>query len=346
MAEIQVSKSNFLLEVKNLKKYFPIQKGKQFNTGRVLKAVDDVSFFVEKGETISLIGEAGCGKTTTVQCINRLVDPTEGKVLFQSALLKKPDTGHPVDLTKLGSNQLFAIRQEISMVFQDPAASLNARLTVEEIVAEPLMIHHRYSKDELREKVLNLLEQVGLHADHLHHHPEEFTSGQCQRIAIARALSLSPRLVIYDEPVSALDFSIKAETLKLLNELKQANNLTYILTANGLEEVHLFSNRIAILYAGKIVETAAAEELIASPFHPYTETLVTAIPKADRLSMPGPSLINGVNANSDAPSGCYFHPRCRYAMEQCKIKAPALSEHKKDHFVACHRAEELHLQGI
>ena len=347
MQAAQTKSGDILLEVKGLKKYFPIQKGLLRKTVGYVKAVDDVSFFVRDGETLGLVGESGCGKTTAGRTIIRLYEPTAGQVLFNSHALA-PDGGRRlVNLLELSPEDMKTIRKEISMVFQDPVNSLNPRMTVSDIVAEPLTIHGLNLGPETEAIVIRLLERVGLRPDHLRRYPHEFSGGQRQRIGIARALSLNPRLVICDEPVSALDVSIQAQTLNLLQDLQQDFNLSYIFVAHDLSVVQHISDRVAVMYVGKVAEMASAEELYSHPLHPYTEALLSAVPKADPLYKSDRIIMQGEVADpSNPPSGCYFHPRCRYAEEVCKLKTPEFRELKPDHFVACHRAEELTLEGI
>jgi peptide/nickel transport system ATP-binding protein len=343
----QVPPANVLLEVRNLKKYFPIQKGLMKKNVGFVKAVDDVSFFVREGETLGLVGESGCGKTTAGRCIIRLYEPTGGEALFRSALVNPTNGSGMVDLVKLKPDEMKKVRQEISMIFQDPINSLNPRMTVSDIVAEPLVIHGRFVKNESEDMIVRLLERVGLRPDHLRRYPHEFSGGQRQRIGIARALSMNPRLVICDEPVSALDVSIQAQTLNLLQDLQRDFNLAYIFVAHDLSVVQHISNRVAVMYVGKLVEMADAEELYLSPLHPYTEALMSAVPKADPKYKSDRIIMQGDVADpSNPPSGCYFHPRCRYVVDRCKTEPPVFRELKPDHFVSCHRAEELQLRGI
>jgi peptide/nickel transport system ATP-binding protein len=335
-----------LLEVKGLKKYFPIQKGLLKRTVGYVKAVDDVNFYVRQGETLGLVGESGCGKSTAGRSIIRLYEPTAGQVLFNSRALGSNGGGKMVNLLDLNAEQMKIIHREISMVFQDPINSLNPRMTVSDIVGEPMAIHGLTGPDS-EEVIVRLLERVGLRPDHLRRYPHEFSGGQRQRIGIARALSLNPQLVICDEPVSALDVSIQAQTLNLLQDLQQDFNLSYVFVAHDLSVVEHISDRIAVMYVGKIAEMATAEELYSKPLHPYTEALLSAVPKADPLYKSDRIVMQGDVADpSNPPSGCYFHPRCRYAIEVCKEKTPEFRELKPDHFVACHRAEELNLEGI
>ena len=345
--QVQANTSNHLLEVKGLKKYFPIQKGLLRRTVGHVKAVDDVNFYVRDGETLGLVGESGCGKSTAGRSILRLYEPTAGQVLFKSRALATNGSEKVVNLLDLSPEDMKTIRKEISMVFQDPINSLNPRMTVSDIVAEPLTIHGLNVGPETEAIVVRLLERVGLRPDHLRRYPHEFSGGQRQRIGIARALSLNPRLVICDEPVSALDVSIQAQTLNLLQDLQQDFNLSYIFVAHDLSVVQHISDRVAVMYVGKVAEIASAEELYSHPLHPYTEALLSSVPKADPLYKSDRIVMQGEVADpSNPPSGCYFHPRCRYAEEVCKLKTPEFRELKPDHWVACHRAEELTLEGI
>jgi len=346
-AQATAKNNDYLLEVKGLKKYFPIQKGLLRRTVGYVKAVDDVSFFVREGETLGLVGESGCGKSTAGRTIIHLYEPTAGEVWFNSRILSSDGKRQRVNLLDLPANQLKAIRREISMIFQDPINSLNPRMTVSDIVAEPMMIHGFSMNEETEAVIIRLLERVGLRADHLRRYPHEFSGGQRQRIGIARALSLNPSLVICDEPVSALDVSIQAQTLNLLQDLQKDFNLSYIFVAHDLSVVEHISDRVAVMYVGKVAEIADAEELYDSPLHPYTEALLSAVPKADPLYKSDRIVMQGEVADpSNPPSGCYFHPRCRYAKDICKQKSPEFREIKPDHYVACHRAEELKLEGI
>ncbi|MFN3705449.1 MAG: ABC transporter ATP-binding protein [Thermoflexales bacterium] len=338
---------NILLDVKGLKKYFPIQKGLLRRTVGYVKAVDDVSLYVREGETLGLVGESGCGKTTASRCIIRLYEPTAGQVLFKSKALSANGQPKMVNLLELTREEMTKVREEIAMIFQDPINSLNPRMTVADIIAEPMVIHGKYEKGKSEELIIQLLERVGLRPDHLRRYPHEFSGGQRQRIGIARALALNPRLVLCDEPVSALDVSIQAQTLNLLQDLQQEFNLSYLFVAHDLSVVQHISDRVAVMYVGKVAEMAGAEELYANPLHPYTEALLSAVPKPDPLYKSERIIMQGDVADpSNPPSGCYFHPRCRYAVDLCKQKAPEFRELKPDHWVACHRAEELKLQGI
>ena len=346
MTEATSSKKDILLEVKSLKKYFPIQKGLLRKTVGYVKAVDDLSFYVREGETLGLVGESGCGKTTAGRCIIRLYEPTGGEVYWESRMLTKDGSAKRVNLIDMNQNQVKPIRQEISMIFQDPVNSLNPRMTVGDIIGEPMAIHGKVGP-ETEDTIVRLLERVGMRADHMRRYPHEFSGGQRQRIGIARALSLNPRLVICDEPVSALDVSIQAQTLNLLQALQKDFNLSYIFIAHDLSVVQHISDRVAVMYVGKMVEMADAEELYLHPKHPYTESLMSAVPKPDPKYQSDRMVMQGDVADpSNPPPGCYFHPRCRYAQEICHIDTPAFREIKPDHFVACHFAEQLELKGV
>ncbi len=338
--------NNYILDVRGLKKYFPIQKGLLRRTVGYVKAVDDVSFYVREGETLGLVGESGCGKTTAGRTIIRLYEPTGGDVFFNSRVLSESGEPQMVNLAQMDHAQMKYIRQEIAMIFQDPINSLNPRMTVGDIVAEPMVIHGKYGPDSER-VIIALLERVGLRPDHLRRYPHEFSGGQRQRIGIARALSMNPRLVICDEPVSALDVSIQAQTLNLLEDLQRDFNLAYIFVAHDLSVVQHISDRVAVMYVGKVAEIASSDELYNRPLHPYTEALMSAVPKPDPKYKSDRIVMQGEVADpSNPPSGCYFHPRCRYAEAICKEKTPEFRELKPDHFVACHRAEELTLRGV
>jgi peptide/nickel transport system ATP-binding protein len=339
-------RDNIILDVKGLQKFFPIQKGLLRKTVGYVKAVDDVSFYVREGETLGLVGESGCGKTTAGRTIIRLYEPTGGDVLFNSRVLSESGAPQMVNLAKMDHKQMKFIRQEIAMIFQDPVNSLNPRMTVGDIIAEPMVIHGKYGVDS-EQIIISLLERVGLRPDHLRRYPHEFSGGQRQRIGIARALSMNPRLVICDEPVSALDVSIQAQTLNLLEDLQSDFNLAYIFVAHDLSVVQHISDRVAVMYVGKVAEIADSDELYNNPLHPYTEALMSAVPKPDPKYKSERIVMQGEVADpSNPPSGCYFHPRCQYAQDICKQKTPEFRELKPDHFVACHRAEELTLRGV
>jgi peptide/nickel transport system ATP-binding protein len=339
--------SDVLLDVKGLKKYFPIYKGLMRKHVGDVKAVDDLNITIYEGETLGLVGESGCGKTTASRCIIRLYEPTDGQVMFRSRVLAENGKPKLVNLLELNSDELTKVRQEISMVFQDPVNSLNPRMTVSDIIAEPLVVHSKYEKEKSEDLIVNLLKRVGLRPDHLRRYPHEFSGGQRQRIGIARALALNPSLILCDEPVSALDVSIQAQTLNLLQDLQRDFNLSYIFVAHDLSVVQHISDRVAVMYVGKVAEVASSEELYFNPLHPYTEALLSAVPKPDPRYESERIVMQGDVADpSNPPSGCYFHPRCRYAIDECKTKSPEFRELRPGHWVACHRAEELQLKGI
>jgi peptide/nickel transport system ATP-binding protein len=336
-----------LLQVKNLKKWFPITAGLMRRTVGHVKAVDDISFFVREGETLGLVGESGCGKTTAGRTILRLIEPTGGQVLFKSRVLSSTTEPSEVNLLELSREDLKKVYQEISMVFQDPINSLNPRMTVADIVAEPMVIHGKFEPGRSEDVIVNLLERVGLRPDHMRRYPHEFSGGQRQRIGIARALSLNPRLVICDEPVSALDVSIQAQTLNLLQDLQRDFNLSYVFVAHDLSVVQHISDRVAVMYVGKVVEMAGSEAMYTRPLHPYTEALLSAVPKPDPLYKSERIVMQGEVADpSNVPPGCPFHPRCRYAQDRCKTEVPALREIQPDRWAACHFSETLDLHGV
>jgi oligopeptide/dipeptide ABC transporter ATP-binding protein len=330
-----------LLDVRGLKVYFPIKTGVLRRVTGQVKAVDGVDFFVRRGETLGLVGESGCGKTTTGRAVIRLVDATEGEVLYRSA----DEQVH--SFLDLDSTRLKALRRDIQIIFQDPYGSLNPRMTVGTIIAEPLNVYGIGSHDERRERVRELLRLVGLSDAHLDRFPHEFSGGQRQRIGIARALALNPRLIICDEPVSALDVSVQAQILNLLEDLRRELNLSYLFIAHNLSVIYHVSDRIAVMYLGKIVELANNQALYQAPRHPYTEALMSAIPAPSPEIKPDHILLPGEVPNpSRPPPGCAFHTRCPYAIDRCRSEAPVFRPVSDDaeHWVACHRADELSLR--
>ena len=334
-----------LLEVWNLKKYFPVQKGLFRRESGWVKAVDDVSFRVGHGETLGLVGETGCGKTTLGRCVVRLYKPNAGQVLYQY----KDDYGQEtrIDLAELKGRELRPLRRDFQMIFQDPYSSLNPRRTVFDIISEPIRANRLASGSELEDRVVSLTEVVGLETRYLRRYPHAFSGGQRQRIGIARALATNPRLVVADEPVSALDVSIQAQILNLMGDLQEQFGLSYLFVAHDLSVVKYVSDRVAVMYVGRLVELAATGKLYANPKHPYTEALLSAVPISDPdVKRERIKLVGEIPDPSDPPPGCYFHPRCRYAQGVCREETPAWDEVAGEHFAACHFARELDLRGI
>ena len=337
---MQVTQDEMLLQVKDLKKYFPIERGLFKRVVGNVKAVDGVSLYIKNRETFGLVGESGCGKTTTGRCILRAIEPTSGEILFNDE-----DAGW-VNVPELEKEELKELRQHMQMMFQDPYSSLSPRMTLVQIVGEPLTAAG-IKGSELEERVASLLELVGLRPEYMRRYPHAFSGGQRQRIGIARALALNPRLIVADEPVSALDVSIQAQVLNLMQDLQQRFGLTYLFIAHNLAVIQHISDRVAVMYVGKLVEVAETNELFIHPMHPYTEALMSAVPKPDpRLKMDRILLEGGVADPANPPPGCYFHPRCRYARERCSVEEPVLKDVGGEHFVSCHFAEELHLRGV
>jgi peptide/nickel transport system ATP-binding protein len=337
----QTSAANIVLDVRDLKKHFPIKRGFMARTVGHVKAVDGVSFYVREGETLGLVGESGSGKTTTGRMIMRAYDPTAGEVWFRDREMGR------INIAELDKRQLKRLRRNIQMIFQDPYSSLNPRMTLLQIVGEPLLVNGVAQGKELIRQVSELLDVVGLRPEYMNRYPHAFSGGQRQRIGIARALALHPQLVVCDEPVSALDVSVQAQILNLLQDLQKQFGLTYLFVAHDLSVVEHISDRIAVMYVGKLAESATTPELFANPRHPYTEALLSAVPKPDPRQRTEPMVLPGEVADpANPPSGCYFHPRCRYKVDRCVTETPVLREVAQAHFVSCHRAEELQLIGV
>ncbi len=329
-----------LLQVEGLTKFFPITAGLLRRTVGQIKAVDGVSFSIDRGQTLGLVGESGCGKTTTGRLILRVLERTAGTMAFHL-------DGRRIDLSALGGDELRRFRRHMQLIFQDPFASLNPRMTVLDLIAEPLRALQGIPRDKVEDRVKELIASVGLKVEFLRRYPHAFSGGQRQRIGIARALAVHPELIICDEPVSALDVSVQAQIINLLKDLQERLGLAYLFIAHDLSVVENISNRVAVMYTGRIVEMAETVELFHHPRHPYTEALMNALPKPDpalkteRIILPGE-----VADPANLPPGCAFHPRCRYAEDRCKAAIPELRDLGDGHLAACHRAEELQLIGV
>jgi peptide/nickel transport system ATP-binding protein len=319
------TESKYLLEVQELKKYYPVHGGFLRRKVGDVKAVDNISLDLKRGETFGLVGESGCGKSTAGRTITRLFKPTEGKILFEGR-----------DITKLRGSELRDLRQDVQMVFQDPYASLNPKMMVGSIVSEPLINYKKGSENSLKEEVMALLKRVGLPEDAYYKYPHEFSGGQRQRIGIARALALKPKLIVADEPVSALDVSVQSQVLNLLKELQQEFNLTLLFIAHDLSVVKHMSDRIGVMYLGNLVEVADANEIYRDPKHPYTQALISAIPQPDPRNKSERVILSGdVPSPQNPPTGCPFHPRCPKVMPHCSEVKPELKEVNREHRVSC-----------
>ena len=329
-----------LLEVRDLRKYFPITGGFFNKVVGQVRAVDGVSFALYQGECLALVGESGSGKTTVGRTILRAIRPTAGEVLFHL-------NGEVVDLATAPEGELVELRRHMQMIFQDPYASLNPRMTAFDIIGEPLLVHGMRNRRQREDRVRELLQQVGLNPQQLQRYPHAFSGGQRQRLGIARALALHPRLIVADEPVSALDVSVQAQVINLLQDLQKELGLTYLFIAHDLSVVRHIADRVAVMYVGRLVELAPVEQLFLRPRHPYTEALLSAVPVPDPRKRTDEIPLAGEVADpSRPPPGCPFHPRCRYAEDRCRTEAPALNEVAPGRYVRCHLAAELELRGM
>lgn len=331
-----------LIKVSNLKKYFPVEKGVMKKTAGYVKAVDDVSFFIYEGETLGMVGESGCGKSTIGKAILRAFDITEGKVVYNF-------DGNEIDVSQASNRELRlnGFRKRTQMIFQDPNSSLDPRMTVLELISEPLYANTTLSRNEVKDRVAYLMQRVGLDQRYMKRYPHAFSGGQRQRISIARALSTNPSFIVADEPTSALDVSIQAQILNLMLELQDEFKLTYLFISHNLGVIRHMSDRVAVTYLGRIVELAKNAALFESPKHPYTAALLKSIPLADPTIESGLEAAPGEIGNPlNPPPGCSFHPRCEFATDICRQQVPTLMDYGSEHFVACHHAAEITLEGI
>jgi peptide/nickel transport system ATP-binding protein len=342
MAESGVFKAvTPLIEVEQVVKYFPIRQGLVNRTVATVHAVEQVTFDIKSGETLGLVGESGSGKTTLGRMLLRAIEPTRGRIFLNVKSQER------VEVTSLPLRQLRAFRRHMQMVFQDPYSSLNPRMTVRDTISEPLIANGITQRSEVQDRVCEVARRCHLNLDYLRRYPHSFSGGERQRVGLARALVLQPEFIVCDEPVSALDVSIQAEILNLLQELQAQFGLTYLFIAHDLSVVEHMSNRVAVMYLGRLVELAPTRELYQEPRHPYSEALMAAIPVADPTQVMQPVFMAGEIPNpANPPAGCHLHPRCRYTTEVCRQESPPWRELTAGHFVACHRAEELHLAGV
>ena len=330
-----------LYSVQNLKMHFPIRKGFLQRTVGHVRAVDDVSFDILPGETLAIVGESGCGKTTAGRCMVRAYDPTAGNLIYRNK------AGDTVNLSHLEFSVLKPYRRELRMIFQDPFSSLNPRMTVLDLVGDPLRVHQIAYGSELEDRVADMLKSVGLRPEYMRRYPHAFSGGQRQRIGIAKALILEPQLVVADEAVSALDVSVQAQILNLLQDLQAEFDLTYVFIAHDLSVVEYIADRVSVMYVGKMVEQGSTADLYQNPQHPYTEALLSAVPRPDPRERSQRIVLEGdVPDPASPPGGCYFHPRCQYAVDICQTETPELRTLAGGHRVACHLADDLDLRGI